>query len=107
MMTSSINTVMSSKVWAMLILLSILWGGSFFFVGIAVNDLPPLTIVTFRVGIAAVALWTIAFMMGLRVPKSGAVWRAFFGMGLLNNVDSFCSYCLGANSNCFWACFHS
>ena len=67
----------------MLILLSILWGGSFFFVGVAVNDLPPLTIVALRVSIAAVALWTFAFMIGLRPPKSLKIWAAFLAMGLL------------------------
>lgn len=80
---------MNSKVWAMLILLSILWGGSFFFVGVAVNDLPPLTIVTLRVGIAAFTLWGIAMMISLRPPKSLKVWASFLGMGLLNNVIPF------------------
>ncbi len=88
-MTSSINHSMNSKVWAMLILLSILWGGSFFFVGVAVNDLPPLTIVTLRVGIAAFTLWGIAMMLGLRPPKNLKVWGAFLRMGLLNNVIPF------------------
>lgn len=88
-MTSSINHSMNSKVWAMLILLSILWGGSFFFVGVVVNDLPPLTIVTLRVGIAAFTLWGIAMMLGLRPPKNLKVWGAFLGMGLLNNVIPF------------------
>lgn len=73
----------------MLIVLSVLWGGSFFFVGVAVTDLPPLTIVLLRVGLAAIALWSIALIMGLRPPKSVGVWVAFLGMGLLNNVIPF------------------
>ncbi|SFF82947.1 Threonine/homoserine efflux transporter RhtA [Neptunomonas qingdaonensis] len=73
----------------MLIVLSILWGGSFFFVGVAVADLPPLTIVTLRVGLAAIALWSIALLMGLHPPKSVGIWIAFLGMGLLNNVIPF------------------
>ncbi|MFC1234966.1 DMT family transporter [Vibrio sp. F74] len=88
-MTSSITHAMNSKVWFMLILLSILWGGSFFFVGIAVNELSPLTIVTLRVGIAAGTLWAIALMIGLRPPKNLKVWGAFLTMGLLNNVVPF------------------
>ncbi len=88
-MTPAINRSMNTKVWAMLILLSILWGGSFFFVGVAVNNLPPLTIVTLRVGIAAFTLWGIAMMIGLRPPKSLKVWGAFLGMGLLNNAIPF------------------
>ncbi|NVJ55620.1 MAG: DMT family transporter [Vibrionaceae bacterium] len=88
-MTASINHAMTPKVWAMLVLLSILWGGSFFFVGVAVNELPPLTIVTLRVGIAALTLWAIAIMIGLRPPNSLKVWTSFLGMGLLNNVFPF------------------
>jgi len=34
---------MSPYEWLLLIILSILWGGSFFFVGVAVEALPPLT----------------------------------------------------------------
>ncbi len=80
---------MNARVWAMLVLLSILWGGSFFFVGVVVTDLPPLTIVTLRVGIAAMTLWVIALMIGLRPPKELRVWGAFLRMGLLNNVIPF------------------
>ena len=88
-MAPSINTSMTARVWAMLVLLSILWGGSFFFVGIAVTELPPLTIVTLRVGIATLTLWIIVFMLGLRPPKNLRVWGTFLGMGLLNNVIPF------------------
>lgn len=88
-MTTTISSSINSKVWVMLIFLSILWGGSFFFVGITVNDLPPLTIVTLRVGIAAFTLWGIAIMMGLRPPRSLKVLVSFLGMGLLNNVIPF------------------
>ncbi|WP_192890230.1 DMT family transporter [Vibrio bathopelagicus] len=88
-MTSTINISMNARVWAMLILLSMLWGGSFFFVGVVVTDLPPLTIVALRVGIAAITLWIIALMIGLRPPKEWRVWGAFLGMGLLNNAVPF------------------
>jgi len=85
--------------WAMLIILSVLWGGSFFFVGIAVTDLSPLTIVALRVGVAAVALCCVVLccvvlccvvlIMGLRPPQKMGTWAAFLGMGLLNNVIPF------------------
>lgn len=88
-MASSINTSMGVREWAMLIMLSILWGGSFFFVGVAVVDLAPLTIVTLRVGLAAIVLWGIVLVMGLRPPKRVEVWVAFLGMGLLNNAIPF------------------
>lgn len=88
-MTSSIHSSMSAAVWGMLILLSILWGGSFFFVGVALSDINPLTLVTLRVTIAAITLWCIALMLGLRPPKSLRIWFSFLCMGLLNNVVPF------------------
>ncbi len=88
-MSSSINTSMGAREWAMLLVLSLLWGGSFFFIGVAVVDLPPLTIVALRVGIAALALWSIALAMGLRPPRDVKIWGAFLCMGLLNNAIPF------------------
>ncbi|GAB2647330.1 DMT family transporter [Vibrio panuliri] len=88
-MPSSISQEMSAKVWGLLILLSMLWGGSFFFVGIAVSELPPLIIVTLRVTLAAITLWIIALLTGHRPPKDYRIWVAFLGMGLLNNVIPF------------------
>nr|WP_162063037.1 DMT family transporter [Vibrio taketomensis] len=88
-MTSSTNHTMNAKVWSLLILLSVLWGGSFFFVGVAVQELPPLIIVTLRVSLAAATLWIIALLLGHRPPVSSSAWLAFFGMGLLNNVIPF------------------
>ena len=88
-MTPSITTSMSGRAWIMLILLSILWGGSFFFVGSVVNALAPFTIVTLRVGIAALTLWIVVFLLGLRPPTSVKIWGAFIVMGLLNNVIPF------------------
>ncbi|EGA68865.1 hypothetical protein VISI1226_11067 [Vibrio sinaloensis DSM 21326] len=88
-MNATINRSMDSKTWAMLLLLSMLWGGSFFFIGVAVNDLPPLTIVTLRVALAACALWMFAIATGIRLPKSRETWFAFVGLGLLNNVIPF------------------
>ena len=84
-----INQSMGSKDWAMLLLLSLLWGGSFFFIGVAVTELPPLTIVTLRVGIAAITLWIVLLAAGYEVPKTLKLWRIFFIMGLLNNVIPF------------------
>ncbi|WP_036975368.1 DMT family transporter [Pseudoalteromonas luteoviolacea] len=88
-MTTSINHTMNIKIWTMLVLLSMLWGGSFFFVGVAVSSLPSMTIVTLRVGIAALVLWGMVIALGERPPKNLKVWSAFFSMGLLNNVIPF------------------
>lgn len=81
---------MNASEWAMLIALSVLWGGSFFFIGVAVKELPPFTIVTLRVGLAAIALLIVCRVMGLKLPREGRIWRAFFAMGILNNIIPFC-----------------
>ncbi|MDG1818966.1 MAG: DMT family transporter [Porticoccaceae bacterium] len=88
-MNSPINSVMTLKDWAMLLSLSILWGGSFFFIGVAVSELPPLTIVTLRVAIAALILWAVLIFSGQRAPRSAGLWRALFTMGLITNVIPF------------------
>jgi drug/metabolite transporter (DMT)-like permease len=87
---ASINRTMTAPEWAMLLALSLLWGGSFFFTGIAVKELPPLTIVVLRVGLAAAMLSAALPLFGLALPRRPGVWAAFFGMGLLNNVIPFC-----------------
>ncbi len=83
------NRAMTPLEWAMLIALSVLWGGSFFFQGVAVRELPAMTIVVARVGLAALTLWIVLALMGIRVPGSRRVWAAFFGMGVLNNAIPF------------------
>ena len=84
-----INQRMGAKDWAMLLLLSFLWGGSFFFISVAVSELPPFTLVTMRVGLAAVTLWLVLLVSGYPIPKSPEVWRAFVMMGLLGNALPF------------------
>ena len=84
-----INQRMGARDWAMLLLLSFLWGGSFFFISVAVSELPPFTLVTMRVGLAAVTLWLILLVSGYPIPKSPEVWRAFVMMGLLGNALPF------------------
>ena len=88
-MPTSIKTVMGAREWALLLTLSVLWGGSFLFIGVAVQELPPLTIVALRVVLAALALHGALRWMGLRMPSDARAWAAFFGMGLLNNAIPF------------------
>jgi drug/metabolite transporter (DMT)-like permease len=67
----------------------VLWGGSFFFVEIALKDLPPLTIVLGRVSLAAIALTAFVFLSGKRMPVTPDVWSKFLVMGALNNLIPF------------------
>jgi len=76
--------------WFMLVVLSVLWGGSFFFIGVAVQGLPPLTIAALRVSLAAITLLVILYFSGVLLPRDQGVWRSFLVMGVLNNVIPFC-----------------
>ncbi|RIA56878.1 DMT family transporter [Dichotomicrobium thermohalophilum] len=85
----AINTSMSASEWAMLITLSLLWGASFFFNGVAVQSLPTFTVVVARVLIAAVILHLALRASGLRMPRDARLWRTFFAMAFINNVMPF------------------
>jgi drug/metabolite transporter (DMT)-like permease len=88
--TETTNRAMMPREWGLIFLLSLLWGGSFFFTGVAVRELPPLTIVVLRVGLATLTLLAIVNALGLRMPRDRASWTAFAAMGLINNVAPFC-----------------
>lgn len=83
------STVMGPADWTLLFVLSILWGGSFFFSKVALVDLPPFVVVLARVGIAAAALFIYLRANRQKIPTDLATWMAFLGMGLLNNLVPF------------------
>jgi len=69
-MGQGISSKMGLRDGAMLVALSILWSGSFFFVAIAVRALPPFTNVALRAPVAAVALWGFIALRRLPIPRS-------------------------------------
>ena len=80
--------------WVLLLALSILWGGSYFFAKVALAEIGPFTLAFLRVSIAALVLHLVVRAAGLRMPKvrtpeDRRLWLAFFGMGLLNNAIPF------------------
>ena len=87
--------MLSFNQWLLLIALSVLWGGSFFFVGVAVKELPAFTIVLLRVALAALLLLPFVLAAGHRLPSTAADWTPFLVMSLLNNVVPFCAIALG------------
>jgi drug/metabolite transporter (DMT)-like permease len=87
-MSQPIHAQMTAREWGMLILLSVLWGGSFLFQKIAVAEVPPFTIVLVRVALAALTLHLIRPFTGIALPGL-KIWAAFAVMGLLNNVIPF------------------
>ena len=67
------NTSMAAIQWITLLTLSLVWGGSFFSVGVAVGDLPPLTILLCRVGSASIALLIFLACTGQSMPTDRRV----------------------------------
>jgi len=80
---------MQARDWFLLATLSVLWGGSFFFVAVALSGFGPFTVVLGRVGLAALALIAFLRLRGSRLPSTWRDWRALIVMGLLNNVIPF------------------
>lgn len=80
---------MRAREWSLLVLLSILWGGSFFFAKVALAELGPFTIVFFRVALAALALNVVAAALGQSLWRAGMPWGQLLVMGALNNALPF------------------
>lgn len=97
-MTQPISTPtlrMGPLEWLLLIVLSILWGGSFFFNKLTVAEWPPFAVVQVRVGLAALALLLVVRIAGQSMAVGRELWLAFFGMGLLNNLIPFSLFLWG------------
>ncbi|MCB1422049.1 MAG: DMT family transporter [Nitratireductor sp.] len=80
---------MDLATWGLLLLLALIWGGSFLFGRIAVQEVPPLAVVFFRVALAAIAIWAwLLFRSGM--PKL-TPWfiGAIAGMAVFNNIIPF------------------
>ncbi|MEO0668115.1 MAG: DMT family transporter [Pseudomonadota bacterium] len=80
---------LSGRAWAEMLLLGLIWGGSFLSIRIALDEVAPLTSVAHRTFWAMLALWAVVAVMRLPVPRDPRIWLAFLGMGMLNNVIPF------------------
>ena len=83
------DTSIDARDWSLLGLLSVLWGGSFFFNGVVLKELPPLTVVFLRVALAAIMLLPLLRLYRVRFPNGLSGWAPFIAIGLLNNVLPF------------------
>ena len=88
-MTATIHRSMNAQVWGLLVLLGIIWGGSFFFGRIAVQFIPPMTLVLARVGLAAIALHVVFGRLPGFYASMANRWRELLLLGLLNNAIPF------------------
>lgn len=91
----STSPTMNLQDWGLLIFLSILWGASFMFIGLAVKELPPLLIVVCRVAIASAILLPIHWMLQGPLPRDARSWVSFAGMSITNNIIPFTLFAVG------------
>jgi len=84
-----IRTLMNRSDWLILGVLALIWGGAFFFIGVAVKSVPPLTYVLLRLSIAAAAMWTYLKLRGQPLGLPREVWGAILLLALLNNALPF------------------
>ena len=84
-----INSEMTGREWAVLLLLAVIWGGAFLFIGVAVRDVEPLTYVWLRLSIAAGAMWLFLKWRGEGLGLPREVWGSILLLALLNNALPF------------------
>jgi len=65
-------------------LLALLWGSSYLLIRVALDSLPPLTLMAIRVGLAALVLLPVMAWQGHRLPRDPATWRQLFVQSILN-----------------------
>lgn len=75
--------------WLMLITLSVIWGGSFFFNEIALRGLPPLLVVWCRIAVGALGLLAMAAVSSLEIRPYLSYWKEFLVIGVLNTFVPF------------------
>ncbi|MDE2182784.1 MAG: DMT family transporter [Alphaproteobacteria bacterium] len=81
--------------WALMLILSLFWGASFFFYKVMAGALPPLTVVLGRMGIAAVMLNIVLRARGGRLPRGAGEWRDYVVFAVLSNVVPFAMFAFG------------
>jgi drug/metabolite transporter (DMT)-like permease len=78
-----------------LLFLAALWGPSFLFIKVAVEDIPPLTLMMGRVGLAGILLYLILRAQGRNLLPFGRVWRHLAVMALVQNAIPFFLFAWG------------
>ena len=84
-----INSVMNGREWGILLILAVIWGGAFMFIGVAVRHVEPLTYVWLRLTIAAAGMLLFMKLSGYRLGLPREVWGSILLLALLNNALPF------------------
>ncbi|HEV2555999.1 MAG TPA: EamA family transporter [Bosea sp. (in: a-proteobacteria)] len=74
---------------ALLLLLATLWGGSYSFIKVGVETIPPVTLIAARTLLAGTILLGVLRWRGLRLPRDVGTWWLFLIQACLNSVVPF------------------
>ncbi len=80
---------MGAVEWGLIVLQSMLWGSSYFFIATVQSEVPAFTIAALRTFPAAAVLLLIVLSLGYRLPATLAEWRLFIGFSVFNSVLPF------------------
>ena len=75
--------------YLLLVTLAAIFGSSFMLIGVILQEIPTITLVTIRVGIAAIFFVIAMLAVGQRLPDFGRIWIFIFCSAVLGNVLPF------------------
>ncbi|MBS0615853.1 MAG: DMT family transporter [Verrucomicrobia bacterium] len=81
---------MKIKHYILMVLCGLCWGPSYMFIKIAVETIPPLTLVLLRVGISTIILYGICRLQNMQISKYRQHWKHFVVLGITLNALPFC-----------------
>lgn len=81
-------------IWSLLILLGLIWGGSFPTVSVALKGFGPFSVAALRIFLAAIVLFFLALMFGHGLPSAKSnmgkrIWLHALGMAIFTNAVPF------------------
>ena len=74
---------MAFKDWFWILLLGGIWGFSFIFNAVLIQELGPLWVSALRVCIGALGCWAVLFALKKPLPRDPALWFKLGALGLL------------------------
>lgn len=77
---------LSGRDWGLILFLSVIWGGAFYFNAVALRGFPTSTLVFGRMAIAILPLLVIVMLTDQKMPRGWSTWGGLTLLGTLNIV---------------------
>ncbi len=75
---------MKPKHWAAFILVGLIWSSSFMWIKIALNEVSPVTLVAFRIGLGFLFGAIVVAIQKVKLPRDFKEWKPFIVIGITN-----------------------